>query len=315
MAASFEPPSAGRATPVLYYLQTFHVVARERSFTHAARLLNLSQPAVSAHIRALERYYSARLFEVRQRRTHLTSAGEALLAYTSRVFHLLDEADQVLDATREGQQGLLRFGASTTLGNYLLPTVLGGFAATRRGLVLDVAIGTSADVLRWLKADRVHFGLVEAPLEDREIESDFIGKDELLLVSASGDRLVNGGPLPPGRLARYPILRREATSGTQQLVDSELTRHKASSPTLMALGSTEALKQAVLAGVGMAWLPRLAVMHELARGDLGHVTVEGLQICRSLSVIRVRGARLSPAAEALVAVVRDALGSIRPADD
>ena len=82
----------------------------------------------------------------------------------------------------------------------------------------------------------------------------------------------------------------------------------------MALGSTEALKQAALAGVGMAWLPRLAVMHELARGDLASVAVEGLQICRSLSVIRLRGARLSPAAQALVDAVREALESISPGD-
>src|SRR5215831_9552665 len=102
-------------SPVLYYLQTFHTVAREHSFTRAGRSLNLSQPAVSAHIRALEHYYGEKLVEVRQRRTHLTPAGEALFAYTTRVFHLLDEAADVVEATRTGQQALLRFGASTTL--------------------------------------------------------------------------------------------------------------------------------------------------------------------------------------------------------
>ncbi len=303
---------SGRATPVLYYLQTFHTVARERSFTRAARLLNLSQPAVSGHIRALEGYYAARLFEVRQRRTHLTAAGEALLLYTSRVFHLLDEANDVLEATRHGQHGVLRFGASTTLGNYLLPAVLGGYASARRGLVLDIAIGTSADVLTWLKSDRVQFGLVEAPLQDRDIESETIGQDELLLVTSARTRLARGGSVPPGHLARHPILRREASSGTQQLVDAELTRQSARSPTMMVLGSTEALKQAVLAGVGMAWLPRLAVMHELARGDIARVVVEGVQICRRLSLIRLRGAHLSPAAETLVDTVRAALAVAAP---
>ena len=312
-----EGPNNGgaRATAILYYLQTFHTVARERSFTRAARRLDLSQPAVSAHIRTLERYYAAKLFEVRQRRTHLTAAGEALLAYTSRVFHLLDEADQVLLATREGQQGLLRFGASTTLGNYLLPTVLGGFAQTRRDIALDVAVGNSADVLGWLKADRIQFGLVEAPLQDRDIDVEVIGQDELVLVAARRDRVLKARPLTPVGLARYPILRREATSGTQQLVDTELTRQGASSPTLMVLGSTEALKQAVLAGLGMAWLPRLAVMHELARGELGRVAVSELQICRSLTLIRLRGAQLSPAAEALVQAVRAALAEVAPRSD
>jgi DNA-binding transcriptional LysR family regulator len=305
-----------RPPPVLYYLHTFEVVARERSFTRAARRLDLSQPAVSAHIRALEHYYGVRLFEVRQRRTHLTSAGEALFAYTTRVFHLLDEASQVLEASRSGQRGVLRFGASTTLGNYLLPIVLGGFARAHPGVSFDVAIGTSGDVLAWVKADRIQFGFVEAPLQDADVQLDPIGQDELLLTLAATHPLVRRKRLSPSSLVRYPILRREATSGTQQLVDTELARAGATSPTQLVLGSTEALKQAVVQGVGLAWLPRLAILHELARGELAAISVEGLAICRTLSLIRMRGAQLSAAAEALVAEVRQALASesISPAD-
>ncbi|HEX8967888.1 MAG TPA: LysR family transcriptional regulator, partial [Chloroflexota bacterium] len=250
------------AAPALYYLHTFHCVAREHSFTRAARTLNLSQPAVSAHIRALEHYYAAQLFEVRQRRTHLTAAGEALFAYTSRVFHLLDEANQVLDAARRGQQGLLRFGASTTLGNYLLPTVLGGFVATHVTVGIEATIGTSSDVLVWLLAEGIQFGIVEAPVQHADVEVEAIGQDELVLIAPPGHPLARGVPIPPERLSQQPILRREASSGTQQLVDRELerTRGGVNPPTLMVLGSTEALKQAVLAGLGLAWVPRLAVV-------------------------------------------------------
>jgi DNA-binding transcriptional LysR family regulator len=301
-----------RPTPVLYYLHTFHVVALERSFTHAAGALDLSQPAVSAHIRALEHYYGAKLFEVRQRRTHLTASGEALFAYTSRVFHLLDEANQVLEATRAGHHGVLRFGASTTLGNYLLPIVLGGFARAHADVTFDVAIGTSADVLGWVKVDRVQFGFVEAPLQDTEVQVDPIGQDELVLAAAASHPLVRSKRIAPAHLVQFPILRREATSGTQQLVDTELARAGATSPTLFVLGSTEALKQSVLQGVGLAWLPRLAILHEINRGDLKSVRVDGLRICRNLSLVRARGAQLSAAADALVAEVRAALaqGSI-----
>jgi DNA-binding transcriptional LysR family regulator len=298
-----------RPPPVLYYLHTFEVVARERSFTRAARRLDLSQPAVSAHIRALEHYYGMRLFEVRQRRTHLTAAGEALFAYTTRVFHLLDEANQVLEATRSGQHGVLRFGASTTLGNYLLPIVLGGFGRAHPRVSFDVAIGTSGDVLAWVKADRIQFGFVEAPLQDADVELESIGQDELLLTLAAAHPLVHHNRMSASSLVRYPILRREATSGTQQLVDTELARAGATSPTQLVLGSTEALKQAVVQGVGLAWLPRLAILSELRRGELAAITVEGLAICRTLSLVRMRGAHLSAAAEALVAEVRRALAN------
>jgi DNA-binding transcriptional LysR family regulator len=81
--------------------------------------------------------------------------------------------------------GVLRFGASTTLGNYLLPLVLGGFASTHPGLEFEVAIGTSGDVLAWVKADRVQFGVVEAPLQDAEVELEAIGEDELGLMAAA----------------------------------------------------------------------------------------------------------------------------------
>lgn len=300
-------------TPVLYYLQTFHTVARERSFTRAGERLNLSQPAVSAHVRALERYYGARLFEVRQRRTHLTPAGEALLAYANRVFHLLDEADEVLAAGRAGQSGVIRFGASTTLGNYLLPVVLAGYARNHPGVSLETMIGTTADVLAWVKADRVQFGLVEAAVQEADVDVQAIGQDELVLAAAASHRLARIGPVLPATLALQSVLRRERTSGTQQLVDRELTRHGANSSTLMVLGSTEALKQAVVQGVGVAWLPRLAVMHELAKGELVRVHVDGLRICRTLSLIQLRGSHLSAAAEALLADVRAAL-SITPAD-
>ncbi|MBV9324157.1 MAG: LysR family transcriptional regulator [Chloroflexi bacterium] len=296
-----------RPPPVLYYLHTFHMVALEQSFTRAARRLDLSQPAVSAHIRALEHYYGVPLFEVRQRRTHLTASGEALFAYINRVFHLLDEANQVLEATRFGQHGLVCFGASTTLGNYLLPTVLGAFGRAHPGVKFEAAVGTSADVLAWLKADRVQFGFVEAPLHDADVQVEPLGQDELVLSVAARHPLARRQRMSTADLVSHPILRREATSGTQQLVDTELARAGAMSPTQLVLGSTEALKQAVLQGVGLAWLPRLAIRHELGRGELTSITVDGLQICRTLSLIRMRGARLSAAADALVREVGDAL--------
>ena len=201
----------------------------------------------------------------------------------------------------------LRFGASTTLGNYLLPRVVGGYARDHARVSLETVVGTSADVLSWVKGERAQFGFVEAPLQDADIETEGIGQDELILTAAATHRLARVGTLLARSLAQVPILRREATSGTQQLVDVQLTRSGANSPTQMVLGSTEALKQAVIQGVGVAWLPRLAVMHELAKGELARVPVEGLAICRTLSLIRVRGAHLSAAAAALVEDVRLAL--------
>src|SRR6059036_3564576 len=129
--------SASTAPPSLYYMRTFHAVAVERSFTNAGRRLSLSQPAVSAQIRALERHYGARLFDVRHRRVQLTPEGEAVLPYAERVLALLREADDAVAATQGLQRGHLSFGASTTIGNYMLPPVLASFRTAHPGLRVD----------------------------------------------------------------------------------------------------------------------------------------------------------------------------------
>jgi DNA-binding transcriptional LysR family regulator len=298
-AAGGEQPA-----PSLYYLRTFHIVATERSFTGAGRALNLSQPAVSAHVRTLERYYRGRLFETRHRRVHLTAAGEALFVYTQRVFSLLDEAGVEVSATLRGKRGVLRLGASTTLGVYLLPHVLTEFVATHADVEVDIAIGTSADVIGRVLSDDVPFGLVEAPVRHRDLDVQPVGEDEMVLIAAPGHTLTRHGILDVLQLAAVPIVRREAGSGTQALVDAALERAGVSPPTLMHLGSTEALKQAVLARIGVAWVPRVSVLRELGTGELVRVAVSTVSIRRTHSLVRQKGARLAPVAEAFVDLVR-----------
>jgi DNA-binding transcriptional LysR family regulator len=292
--------------PSLYYLRTFHTVATERSFTGAGRALNLSQPAVSAHIRTLERYYRGSLFETRNRRVHLTAVGEALFVYTRRVFNLLEEASLEVSATLRGKRGALRLGASTTLGVYLLPSVLSDFVATHADVEVDVHIGTSADVIGWVLSDDVPFGLVEAPVNHRDLQVQPVSEDEMVLIAAPGHPLTRHGELDALQLAEVPILRRETGSGTQALVDSALERAGVSPPTLMNLGSTEALKQAVLARIGVAWVPRVCVLRELGTGELVRVTVSAVSIRRTHSLVRWKGSRLAPVAETFVDLVRKA---------
>src|SRR5262245_9253901 len=157
------------AAPSLYYLRTFHAVATERSFTRAARQLDLSQPAVSAHVRALERYYQGRLSDVRNRRVFLTAAGQALFAYTQRVFNLLDQATRTVAATQRGERGILRLAASPTVGVYLLPPLLGRFKREHPEVDVDVAIGPTAEIVATVVSDRSPFGLVEAPVSHRDL--------------------------------------------------------------------------------------------------------------------------------------------------
>ena len=304
-----------QAAPSLYYLRTFHAVATERSFTRAGRSLDLSQPAVSAHIRTLERYYRGRLFETRQRRVHLTPEGETLFTYTVRVFNLLEEAAHSVAATQRAERGLLRLGASPGIGAYLLPRLLGIFKHDHPGVEIALAIGTSVDIVADVLADRLPIGLVEAPVSHRDLTVEPIGEDAMVLVVSPDHPLARRSHVDPSELADVPLLRRETGSGTRTLVDSALQEAGVSQPTLMELGSPEALKQAVLGGIGVAWLPRLSVARELAANDLVRVPVAGLSVRRILSVIRRHDTHVVSGAEPFLDLVRTAAGALEDDGD
>ena len=287
-------------TAPLYYLRTFNVVAARRSFTGAARALHLSQPAVSAHIRALERHYGAALFEVRHRRVYLTPEGEALRAYAERVFNLLRDAERAVAATRGLEQGHLAIAASTTIGVYVLPPVLRRYAEAHPGIRVSLLVGTSAEAAGRVLAEEAPIGLVEAPVEDPRLDVRAFARDELVLIAPLDHPWAERGSVEPDDVRGARVLRREAGAGTRALTDLALARAGVRVETLMELGSWEALKQAVLAGLGAAWVPRAAVGHELATGTLVRVATPGIAMERSLYRIAPRGARLPPAAEALV---------------
>jgi DNA-binding transcriptional LysR family regulator len=299
---------ARKPPPILYYLRTFHAVASERSFTRAGRTLSLSQPAVSAHIRTLERYYGGPLFLTRQRRVYLTAEGDALFGYTERVFNLLDEANRAVAAAQRGQRGLLRLGASTTIGVYLLPQLLRQYTAEYPGVEVDVEIGTSAEIIARVLAEDVPFGIVEAPITHRSLDVEAIGQDVMVLIAPRNHPLAECGSVNARQLADVPLLRREAGSATQALVDAALERSDINPPTCMLLGSAEALKQAVLSGLGLAWVPHVTVVRELRLGELAAVPVMDLSIGRQRSLVMLHGARLSSAAKAFLELVRHAAG-------
>lgn len=294
----------GAPAPSLYYLRTFHAVASERSFTRAGVRLDLSQPAVSAHIRALERSFGSRLFETRQRRVHLTAAGETLFAYSRRIFGLIDEAGRAILATETGKGGLLRLAASPTLGIYLLPAVLGSVVGDGKDAQVEIAIATSAEVVQRVLADEVPLGVIEASAAHRDLVVETVGEDEMVLIGPRGHRLAKRRRVSAADLAALPLLRREAGSGTRRLVDAALEQAGVRPPTAMELGSHEALKQAVLAGLGVAWVPHLSVAREIARAEIAVIPVSGLAIRRSLSSVHRHDASVSALGSRVLGLVR-----------
>jgi DNA-binding transcriptional LysR family regulator len=291
------------STPILYYLHTFLAVATHQSFTRAANELGLSQPGVSAHIRGLERAYQASLFEIRRRRPHLTAEGEALVDYARRVFNILDESRRTIAAIQGVERGHLRLAASPTIGVHLLPPLLRRFADAHPSVQVELIVERSEAVVDLVVTNRVPLGLIEAPVTHTSVEIRPFAEDDLVLIAPPSHPLAGRRRVRPDDLRRTHILRREAGSGMRLLVDTMLSRAGLSVPTAMELGSTEALKHAALAGIGLAWVPRLGVERELRTGELVSISVPGLNLGRTLSLVTQSGAQLPPAHAAFVGML------------
>jgi DNA-binding transcriptional LysR family regulator len=290
-----------RSPQVLPYLRTFHVVATERSFTRAARVLALSQPAVSAHVHALEKVFGVPLFQIQRRRAFLTSEGEALLTYTERIFNLVGEAEHAVTATHDLERGRLTCAASPTIGIHLLPPILSEFHDRYPGIRVQLTIAPSEEIVTQVRATRVPFGLVEAVVSDQEeIEVRPFATDDMVLIAPADHPWAIAGRVSRPQLESTPILRREPGSGLRRLVDRLLEEAGMSLETAMELGTTEALVAAVRAGIGIAWVPRIAVARNAELGEVGLVEVAGIEMRRTLSVVMLRRARLSGVAEAFL---------------
>lgn len=283
----------------LRQLQVFRAVARHRSFSRAAEELVISQPAVSAQIKALEQILSVPLFQRTGRGVELTEAGRQLLPYAERMLDLLNEALSAVRELRCAQRGQVRVAASTTAGIYVVPKALGAFHRAYPGVELSLDVLNRFAVHQRLlagDADLAIMGLIEDP-QDLEI-AQFL-PNELVVIASPRHPLARRHQIPLEEIAREPFLVREIGSGTR--ADTERIFAEAGFPirVAMELRSNGAIKQAVAADLGVAVMPRDAIELELETGRLVILDVQGFPVRRWWSLVRRAGRPVSAAADAL----------------
>jgi DNA-binding transcriptional LysR family regulator len=289
----------------LNHLAVFHAVAQTGSMTLGAERLDISQPAVSKQVQELERALGVHLFDRVGRRVRLGRAGEVLADYARRLFALAHEAEEAMTDVRAAGRGRLAIGASTTIGTYLLPGVLAEFWRRHPRVELLVQIENTEQVHRLLAGHELDLGLTEGPVEEGELDAEVFHQDELVMIAAPGHRLAGRPRVLPSAVREGPFILREPGSGTRAVEEWALARLKLPVRVVMALGSTEAIKRVVAAGVGLAVVSRLAVAAECAAGTLAVLPVAGLRIARPLHLVRRRGRRDGPALQAFCAVLRE----------
>jgi DNA-binding transcriptional LysR family regulator len=292
----------------LAHLAVFHAVASEGSVSRGAERLMVSQPAVSKQLRQLERSLGASLFDRLPKGVRPTAAGELLAGYARRIFALEAEAAEALAELRGMRRGSISVGASTTIGVYLLPEIFVRYRRAYPDVRMHMEVANSEVIRRRLVEGAIDVGLTEGIVEGDELDSTVFLRDELVPIAAPGHPLARRKrPVPAATLCREPFVVRETGSGTKSVVERALAERGLSVTPVMSLGSTEAIKRAVAAGVGVAIVSRLTVQQELQLGRLVVLRVPDLPINRPLHRLTLRGRQPSQAVAAFMKMLAGAL--------
>jgi LysR family transcriptional regulator, low CO2-responsive transcriptional regulator len=289
----------------LHQLSVFRAVARHQSFSRAAEELGISQPAVSAHVRELERLYGAVLLEQVGRQARLTEAGELLEEYAERLLALVEEARQALDELKGLERGHLAIGASTIPGTYFLPEALGRFKERHPGVEVTLKMGDTRQALGMLRRGEVALAVVGELQEESGLQRRIYRSDELVLVVPPQHRWAREGPGDVAELAGETFILREQGSSTRENAEALLRRIGIIPRVAMEWPSTEAIKKAVEAGLGVSILSSYAVALEVAHGLLAVVRHPMFSCRRQFYIVCHQDRRLSPAAQAFAALLEE----------
>jgi DNA-binding transcriptional LysR family regulator len=280
----------------LHHLRIFTSVAEHGGFSRAAMTLRISQPAVSKSVRELERELGSQLFERGGRAPRLTEAGAVLFARGRELFAVERSAEEELRALKGLEGGVLRVGASTTVVTYLLPPYLARFHAAHPDVRLRVSSANTRDIARALLQRRIDVALVEGPVDDPRLEVRAWRDDELVVIAPPDHPLARRRRVPLADIADETFIMREKGSGTRRVAEQALAARGVALRAGLQLASTEAIKQAVAAGLGLAIVSRAAVADQVALGRLAVVPLTGVSLHRTLAELRLVGRAPSAAA-------------------
>jgi len=266
----------------LNHLGIFRAVAETKSISRGAERLMISQPAVSRQLGQFEKSLNVALLERLPRGVRLTHAGEVLAEYARQIFALEDLAEAAMKELAGGTRGRLRVGASTTIAVYLLPEAIVAFGQSHPGIQIALEVGRSAEIAGAVETGRLDVGFVEVRPDSGKLNTSAIRSDKLVTICAPGHRLARRRNISPKELAGEPFVVRDTGSDTKLFVERELESRGLVVNAVMSVGSTEAVKRAVAAGIGVGIVSGLSIDLELQARRLAVLHVAGLEIRRSL---------------------------------
>ncbi|QOW10384.1 LysR family transcriptional regulator [Kaistella flava (ex Peng et al. 2021)] len=274
-----------------YRLKVFYTVANRLSFTKAANELNISQPAVTKHIKEIENQLNTKLFDRKGTTIQLTESGKILFVYAEKSRQLYRDLEFAISQLNKQEKGKLKIGASTTIAQYILPEILAKFNSYYKDINIELVTHNSEDIATLLKNGKIDLGIVEGESKSSYFDYLKFKRDEIVLVCKADHPLVNKN-FKIKDLYDIDLIVREQGSGTQEFIQNQLKKSGIDVQKLkimMQLGSSESIKNYLLYSEAMAFLSVSTILPELKNNQLSIVDIKNFSIERDFNFITLKG--------------------------
>lgn len=265
------------------HLQIFITVCDLLNMTAAAESLFMSQPAVSQAISELEKHYGVRLFERLSRKLYLTHAGEKLLSYARHIIRLNMEAEKEMRTLNK--EGLVRIGASVTVGAYVLPKLVSKFKKSNPQITVEVIVDNTERIEKFILQDQIDLALVEGGITSPDLIRRPLMEDELVLICSTHHRFATLPSVDPHEFEKEPFIGREKGSGTRKTFEEAMSGAELSWKTVWTCNNADSIKMAVAEGLGVSVLSKRAVENEVSSGLLCVKKIDGISFRRQFKLI------------------------------
>lgn len=258
-------------------LQVFYTVAKVLSFTKAAETLHMTQPAVTFQVKQLEEFFNTRLFDRTHNKITLTDAGKVVYDYSEKILDYYEKMNNEVRELTGEVTGSLLIGASTTIAEYMLPSLLGAFKKQFEDVNIRLQVGNTDAIVAMVENNMIDLGVVEAPVFNKNLEVEVCRLDEMVLIVPDGHALANRDKVSVEDVRKYRYISREEGSGSRSVIDNYIREQGMSYSDLnvvMELGSPEAVKLAVESDVGVAIVSRTTLAKELKLGTIKAIPLD-----------------------------------------
>ncbi|WP_134703862.1 selenium metabolism-associated LysR family transcriptional regulator [Ammoniphilus sp. YIM 78166] len=293
----------------LDHLKVFYVAAMKKNFSETAKSLHLSQPTVSLQIQQLESVLDTRLFERTTKNIKLTKPGKLLFQFAEKIIELENLAKKEIALLSESIQGNLNIGASLTIGESILPPMIGKYSREFPGVNLNMDIYNSTQIIQLLKNQDIDLGFIESPIYHSELVHLPFMEDELILISSAWEvhpLIGERNAISPEELFSLPLILREPGSGTRQVIEKTLRKHDLNPGKLnvvLELGNTESIKATVESGMALSIISRSSIQKELALGSLRTIRIQGISLLRNFFAVYEKNKPTSVPADAFLDLI------------